>query len=92
MAHNFDPWWVVVPFVFFRREAAAPPTTKFYWGLLIIVNRKWRDNSFKMVALDILVSISKIQFQSCLAIVPKMEGFDLMLGKDWLDMINPLVN
>ena len=44
------------------------------------------------VAPDVLVNINNVQFQSCMTIVPMMEGFDLILHKDWLDMINPLVD
>ena len=44
------------------------------------------------VALDVLVSIRNIQFQSCLVAIPMMEGLDLIFGKDWMDMINPLVD
>ena len=44
------------------------------------------------VAPYVLVSISKIQFRSYLTIVPMMDGFELILGKDWLDMINSLVD
>ena len=44
------------------------------------------------IASDVLVSIGKIQFRSDLTAVPLMEGFDLVLGKDWLDMVNPLID
>ena len=44
------------------------------------------------VAPDVLISLGDIQFRSTLTAVPMMEGFDLILGKDWLDMINPLVD
>ena len=44
------------------------------------------------VAPYVLVSISKIQFRSCLIVVPIMNGFDLILGKDWLDLVKPLVD
>ena len=44
------------------------------------------------VAPDVLVSIGKVQFQSCLTNVPMIDGFELILCKDWLDMINPLVD
>ena len=40
----------------------------------------------------VLVSIGKIQFRSCLTIVQMMAGLELILGKDSLDMINPLVD
>ena len=44
------------------------------------------------VAPYVLVSISKIQFRSYLTIVPMMDGFELIFGIDWLEMINPLVD
>ena len=44
------------------------------------------------VVLDVLVAIGKVPFQSCLTTVPMMDGFELILGKDWLDMINLLVD
>ena len=44
------------------------------------------------VAPDVLISLGDIQFRSTLTAVPMMEGFDLILGKDWLDMVNPLVD
>ena len=44
------------------------------------------------VAPDVLISIGKIQFRFRLTAVPMMDGFELILGKDWLDMINPLVD
>ena len=44
------------------------------------------------IALDVLVGIRKIQFRSDLTAVPLMEGFDLVLGKDWLDTVNPLID
>ena len=44
------------------------------------------------IAPDVLVGIGKIQFRSDLTVVPLMEGFDLVLGKDWLDMVNPLID
>ena len=34
------------------------------------------------VASDVLINIGEIQCQSCLAVVPRMEGYDLILGKD----------
>ena len=34
------------------------------------------------VALDVLVSINKVQFRSYLTTVPMMDGFELILGKD----------
>ena len=44
------------------------------------------------VALDVLISIGEIQCRYCLTVVPMMEGFDLILDKDWLDMVNPLMD
>ena len=44
------------------------------------------------VAPDVLISLGDIQFRSTLTAVPMMEGFDMILGKDWLDMVNPLVD
>ena len=44
------------------------------------------------IAPNVLVSIGKIQFRSDLTAVPLMEGFDIVLGKDWLDMVNPLID
>ena len=44
------------------------------------------------VAPDVLISLGDIQFRSTLTAMPMMEGFDLILGKDWLDMVNPLVD
>ena len=41
---------------------------------------------------DVLVSIGKIQFRSDLIAVPLMEGFNIVLGQDWLDMVNPLID
>ena len=44
------------------------------------------------VAPDVLISLGDIQFRSTLTAVPMMEGIDMILGKDWLDMVNPLVD
>ena len=44
------------------------------------------------IAPDVLISLGDIQFRSTLTAVPMMEGIDLILGKDWLDMVNPLVD
>ena len=43
-------------------------------------------------ALDVPISLDDIQFRSTLNVVPMMEGFGLILGKDWLDLVNPLVD
>ena len=44
------------------------------------------------IAPDVLISLGDVQFRSTLTAVPMMEGIDLILGKDWLDMVNPLVD
>ena len=44
------------------------------------------------IAPAILVCIRKVQFQSDLTAVPLMKGYDVVLGKDWLDMMNPLID
>lgn len=44
------------------------------------------------IAPDVLVSIGKIQFRLDLVVVPLMEGYDIVLGKDWLDIVNPLID
>ena len=44
------------------------------------------------IALATLVCIGNVQFQSDLIAVPLMKGYDIVLGKDWLDMVNPLID
>ena len=44
------------------------------------------------VAPDVLISLGDVQFRSTLTAVPMMDGIDLILGKDWLDKVNPLVD
>ena len=44
------------------------------------------------IAPNVLVGIGKTQFRSDLIAVPLVEGFDLVLGKDWLNMVNPLID
>ena len=44
------------------------------------------------IAPAILVCIGKVQFRSDLTAVPLMKGYDSVLGKDWLDMVNPLID
>ena len=44
------------------------------------------------IAPAVLVSIGKIQFRSDLTTVPLMAGVDIVLGKDWLYMVNPLID
>ena len=40
------------------------------------------------VAPNILVGISPVQCKMNLTVVPLIKGFDLLLGKDWLDIVN----
>ena len=44
------------------------------------------------VAPNILVGIGPVQCKMNLTVVPLMKGFDLVLGKDWLDTVNPLID
>ena len=44
------------------------------------------------IASVVLVSIRKIQFRSDLIAVPLMAGVDIVLGKDWLYIMNPLID
>ena len=44
------------------------------------------------IAPAILVCIGKVQFRSDLIAVPLMKGYDVVLGKDWLDMVNPSID
>ena len=44
------------------------------------------------IAPDVLVCIGTVQFRSDLTAVPLMKGYDVVLGKDWLDMVNPLID
>ena len=44
------------------------------------------------IALAVLVCIGKVQFRSDLTAVPLRKGYDVVLGKDWLDMVNPLID
>ena len=43
------------------------------------------------IAPAVLVSIGPVQCRMNLTAVPLMRGFDVVLGKDWLDMVNPLI-
>ena len=43
------------------------------------------------IAPAVLVSIGPVQCRMNLIAVPLMRGFDVVLGKDWLDMVNPLI-
>ena len=44
------------------------------------------------IAPAVLVCIRNVQFRSDLTAVPLMKGYDIVLGKDWLDMVNPLID
>ena len=44
------------------------------------------------IAPQVLVCIGSIPCQLSLTAVPMMEGIQLILGKDWLDIMNPLVD
>ena len=44
------------------------------------------------IALAVLVSIGPVQCRMNLTVVPLMRGFDVVLGKDWLDVVNPLID
>ena len=44
------------------------------------------------IAPGVLVCIGSVQFRSDLTAVPLMKGYDIVLGKDWLDMVNPLID
>ena len=43
------------------------------------------------IAPVVLVSIGPVQCRMNLTAVPLMRGFDVVLGKDWLDVVNPLI-
>ena len=44
------------------------------------------------VAPQVLVSIGEVQCHIDLTAIPLMDGISIVLGKDWLDMLNPLIN
>ena len=44
------------------------------------------------ITLAVLVCIGEVQFRSDLTAVPLMKGYDIVLGKDWLDMVNPFID
>ena len=44
------------------------------------------------IAPAVLVCIGNVQFRSDLTAVPLMKGYDIVLGKDWLNMVNPLID
>ena len=43
------------------------------------------------IAPAVLVCIRPVQSRLNLTAVPLMRGFDMVLGKDWLDRVNPLI-
>ena len=43
------------------------------------------------IAPAVLVSIGPVQCRMNLTAVPLMRGFDVVLGKGWLDVVNPLI-
>ena len=43
------------------------------------------------IAPAVLVSIGPVQCRMNLTAIPLMRGFDVVLGKDWLDVVNPLI-
>ena len=43
------------------------------------------------IAPAVLVGIGPVQCHIHLTAVPLMRGFDMVLGKDWLDRVNPLI-
>ena len=44
------------------------------------------------IAPAVLASIGPVQCRVNLTTVPLMRGFDVVLGKDWLDAVNPLID
>ena len=44
------------------------------------------------VAPQVLVSIGEVQCRINLTAIPLMDGISIILGKDWLDMLNPLID
>ena len=44
------------------------------------------------IAPNILVCIGKLASRVSLTAVPIMEGVHIILGRDWLDMVNPLID
>ena len=44
------------------------------------------------IASSVLVCIGLVQCKCDLTAIPLMRGFDLVLGKDWLDVVNPLID
>ena len=44
------------------------------------------------VAPHVLVSIGEVQCRVNLTAIPLMDGISIILGKDWLDMLNPLID
>ena len=44
------------------------------------------------IAPAVLVSFGPVQYRRNLTAIPLMRGFDFVLGKDWLDVVNPLID
>ena len=44
------------------------------------------------MALQVLVSIGNVQCRVNLISIPLMDGISVVLGKDWLDTLNPLID
>ena len=44
------------------------------------------------IAPNVLIAIGGAQSQISLTVVPMMEGVQIILGRDWLDMVNPLID
>ena len=44
------------------------------------------------MAPQVLVGIGDVQCRVDLTAIPLMDGISIVLGKDWLDMLNPLIN
>ena len=44
------------------------------------------------IAPDVLIATGGAQSRISLTAVPMMEGVQMILGRDWLDMVNPLID
>ena len=47
---------------------------------------------FTVMAPQVLVSIGDVQCRVNLTAIPLMDGISVILGKDWLDTLNPLID
>ena len=68
------------------------PPLSFIWAYFSLKMANGEKIASTGVATDVLISIGETQCRSCLTGVPMMEGFDLILGKNWLNLVNPLVD